>query len=64
LRVSSIVNTSSDPDNDLRHISWVVDGEYVAPAFEIEPGRYTVRLEARDSRLAYDHHEQEVAISY
>ena len=63
LRVSSIVDSSSDPDNDLSYTSWLVDGAYVAPAFVIEPGTHTLRLETRDSRLAYDNHEQEVAVS-
>lgn len=64
LLVSSIPNTSSDPDGDLDYLLWIIDGQQVAPGYEIPTGNHTVRLEVRDSRFALDAHEQSVSISY
>lgn len=62
--VSSISTSSSDPDSDLSYTTWMVDGQQVAPSYEIPTGTHTVRLEVRDSRFAYDYQEASVLISY
>jgi hypothetical protein len=62
LLVSSIVEHSIDPDNDPDWKLWLIDGQQVAPSYVIPAGFHTIRLEVRDSRLAFDAQEQLVMI--
>jgi hypothetical protein len=64
LLVSSIPENSTDPDNDPDWKLWLIDGQQVAPSYLIPAGLHTIRLEVRDSRLAFDEHEQLVMITY
>jgi hypothetical protein len=53
----TLTATTSDPENDVQNLSWVIDGE-VAPPFdielplELEVGTHDVRLVATDTRGA------------
>jgi hypothetical protein len=62
LLVSSIPENSTDPDDDLDWKLWLIDGQQVAPGYVIPAGLHSIRLEVRDSRLAFDEREQLVMI--
>jgi hypothetical protein len=64
LLVSSIPENSTDPDDDLDWKLWLIDGHQVAPGYVIPAGLHTIRLEVRDSRLAFDEREQLVMITH
>jgi hypothetical protein len=64
LLVSSISEHSTDPDNDADWKLWLVDGQQVGPGYVIPVGLHVIRLEVRDSRFAFDHHEQLVMIEH
>jgi hypothetical protein len=64
LLVASIPQNSTDPDDDLDWMLWLIDGQQVAPGYVIPAGRHTIRLEVRDSRFAFDAQQQPVTITY
>jgi hypothetical protein len=64
LVVSSILEKSGDPDDDLDWKLWLIDGQQVAPSYVIPAGLHTIRLEVRDSRSAFDEQEQLVMITH
>ncbi len=64
LLVSSILEHSTDPDDDPDWKLWLVDGQQVGPGYVIPPGLHMLQLEVRDSRFAFDQHEQLVMIEH
>jgi hypothetical protein len=63
LPISSVVDLSSDPDNDIKSVFWSVDGKPRANDFVIPIGPHTLILEVEDERGAYDFDEQVVNVA-
>jgi hypothetical protein len=64
LPISSIMDGSSDPDDDIEAKFWVVDGQPRADDYVIPTGPHTLVLEVHDERGMFDIDEQAVTISY
>jgi hypothetical protein len=58
LPISSIVDVSSDPDNDISSKYWFVDGIERPTAYVIPTGSHTIELSVVDSRGAFDLHKR------
>jgi hypothetical protein len=64
LPISSIVDGSSDNDNDIDTKLWIVDGQQRAHDYVIPTGSHTLVLEVEDERGAFDIDVQSVTIVY
>jgi hypothetical protein len=64
LLISSILDGSSDPENDIATKLWIVDGQQRAYDYVIPTGSHTLILEVEDERGAFDIDEQVVTIIY
>jgi hypothetical protein len=54
LPASSLIDASSDPDNDIEEKLWFVDGVVRASSYVIAPGIHTFALRVIDERGATD----------
>ncbi len=61
--ITSITDNSSDPDGDLIHTLWYVDGEQFGEAYKIPAGSHTIRIAVFDRRSALDVHEQSLTVN-
>ena len=64
LPISSIMDGSSDPDNDIETKLWIVDGQQRAYDYMIPTGLHMLILEVEDERGAFDVDGQNVNIVY